>query len=293
MSSNTVRNILSIWIFGALIALGVGLALFINKLNTAPEDSQASALAGATIELGVKQRSNVSIDNQLLFNVGDTVGFTVSLPTFPSNTGHDTLVLRVQYAKANFEAPANLFVYDTTKFFAVSSTLCTPINATYECRRMDFTKPSGSAAQGEMVTDINLIAKTVTPVAGAPVLVFPATVAAFNPAMHSYIANSANTTDPLVFAVSPKANKNIRVEDQCYGDYNRLKGVSSEIVDPLDLSRFASKYGTPTQLQGADAELDIDPRGSSAQFLNASDLSVFASNYGVAACNRNRSDGLP
>ncbi|MFS8130577.1 MAG: hypothetical protein ACMG57_01220 [Candidatus Dojkabacteria bacterium] len=304
MSGNTVRNILSIWIFAALVVLGVGLALFINKINAAPEDSKASALAGATIELGIKGRDNVSQPNQLLFNIGDKVSFSVIIPTFPTTGAiHDTLVLKLQYPKANFDVPSDLFVYDSTKYLGLTvatnpndTTTCKPLSALYECRRIDITKLSKTTfVADEVVAEINLTAKALTTATTPIVVIFPKVVptGVFPAASYSYVSNDVNQTDPLVFFTSPNANKLIKIEDQCYGDYNRLKGVSGEIVDPSDLSRFAGKYGGTVQLQGADQELDIDNRGASKNYINVSDLSIFASNYGTATCARNKSDGLP
>ncbi|MEO6729020.1 MAG: hypothetical protein ABIM99_03795 [Candidatus Dojkabacteria bacterium] len=298
MSGNTVRNVLSIWIFVALVGLGVGLALFINKINTAPEDSKASALAGATIELGIQARPNVSEANQLLFNVGDTIGFTVSLPTFPTDGNRNTIILRVQYLKANLEAPSDLFTVDKTKYLGVpvdSPTSCVPLSAAYICRRMDISRLDGvNFTSGEVVANLKLTAKVITPAAGAKVEIFPATVAGFLPDSHSYISNKLNINDPLVFALSPKANKVIKIDDQCYGDYNRLTStISGEIVDPSDLSVFAQKYGGKTLLQGSDQELDIDTRGVSKDYIEGNDLRIFAQNYGLATCTLNRSDTLP
>lgn len=289
MSGNTVRNILSLWIFVALIALGVGLALFINKINTAPETSQASALAGATIELGIKGRDNVSQTNQLLFNIGEEVNFSVLIPTFPTDgSTHDTLVLKFQYPKANFDPVGNLFTVDGNKYLgvpvAVNTTTCAPISTLYDCRRIDITKlDKTSFVNGENVATVTLKAKALTLAATPPVIIFPKAGTVFTAASYSYVSNDVNQTDPLVFAASPNANKLIKVENQCLGDYNRLKGVSGEIVDPQDLSRFAGKYKAGP-LQGADKELDLDATGTSAGVLDQSDLSPFANNYGLATC---------
>lgn len=300
MSGNTVRNILSIWIFAALVVLGVGLALFINKINTAPEDSKASALTTATIELGIKGRANVSEANQLLFNIGDNVSFSVILPTFPvGGTVKDTLVLHFQYPKASFEEPTALFTVDSSKYLGVippvlDATNCAPISALYTCKRIDITKlDNTNFLAGEIVATVTLKAKALTTASTPPVIVFPKAGTTFAAASYSYVSNKDNIQDPLVFGPSANANKLIKVEDQCFGDYNRVKGVSGEIVDPQDLSKFASKYGGTTQLQGSDQELDLDNRGASLNYINVSDLSIFAGNYGTAACARNKSEGLP
>jgi len=300
MSGNTVKNILSIWVFVALIGLGVGLALFISKVNSAPEDSQASPLATA-IELGIQNRPEVSVDNQTLFNVGDTIVFNVDLPTLPTTGGpYKTLVLRVQYIKANFTQPTKVFEYDSSKYqglvVATTALNCKPIDATYTCLRLDLSNKAEGASfkAGETVAKVNLTASTITPAAGAKVIIYPASGAQTITSVkdsYSYIINEANRDDIYVFASSATSVKTIKVENQCYGDYNRVKGQSSEIVDPLDLSRFASNYGIP--LTGANLELDIDDRDASKGIINLGDLEVFRTNYGQPTCLRNRSNGLP
>lgn len=297
MANSTIRNILSLWIFVALVTLGVGLALFINKVNTAPSDSKASALAGASIELKLNQRSDVSEVNQSNFNIGDKLSFQVLISSFPKSSEQlDKLVLKLQYPKSNFDTSSDLFNIDTTKYQINSQnidTTCVAISALYECKRVDISKINKlNFENGEVVANLNLITKALT-TANSPILIFPSNIDDFNPNSYSYIANSTNLNDPLVFADSTNASKQIKVEDQCFGDYNRKKGVIGDVVDADDLSRFASKYNTRIQLTGADLELDLDNRGASKNVIDDADLKIFTENYGFTSCNRNKSDGLP
>lgn len=293
MKGKTVRNILSIWIFIALVVLGVGLALFINKFNSAPEDSKASALAGATIELQLKQRTSVSQDHQNLFNKGESVGFNVNLKTLPSGT-YNKLVLRVQYAKANFDPAVKLFnVNSNTYNVLTTETSCTPIDANFDCKRVDIEKKTGNFVPEEGVAEINLVTKSLTLLSNNNVLIFPKNSSDFNGSMYSYLINNSNIADPYIFDTSVEAQRYIRIEDQCFGDYNRIKGAAGDIVDSQDLARFMSLYNIKSPLQGADGELDIDNRGNSKNILDDADLAIFENNFGLTTCNRNKSDGLP
>src|SRR6185369_9063716 len=110
-------------------------------------------------------------------NVGDKVKLTVSLPTMPTTGVQKTLVLKMQYIKANFDVEPTVFTVDGTKYFTVDNGSCTVISATYDCKRIDITRKDGTNfVSGEEVAVINLVAKAVTATT-AQVIVFPATTA--------------------------------------------------------------------------------------------------------------------
>lgn len=295
MSNNLVKNLLSIWIFAALVALGIGLVLLVQNSSAAPEDSKAALATGTEITLGVKQRTGVSPNNQGRFNVNETANFSVTLSKIPENSNYDTIILRVQYLKAVFDPAPTAFTINTNTYFAQQGGVCTPASATYGCMRVDIQKLNGKFAAGEVVADVSLLAKalTTTTTPANVVMVYPDTkITGATNDSYSYLRNPNNVTDPANFDTSAGAQVTVKVEDQCYGDYNRLLGASKEIVDPEDLSRFALNYGTAA-LAGLNIELDIDTRGSSANRLDVQDLSIFASNYGLTTCTRRKSQGLP
>jgi hypothetical protein len=304
MSSNTVKNILSLWIFAALVALGIGLVLLVQQMNAAPEDSKAAVLTATTIEVGVVPRTGVSASNLNLYNLNDTVKVRVKINNVPTSPAYTTIVLKVQYAKGILDPAPDFYVNsDPSKYLAnvvtngtvAVGTSCTPTSAAHNCARVDISRRTGTLESGEVVAELSFVAKSLTTAATAAnnIRVYPDTVAGFIANQHSYLANP-DTSVPDNFALSANAKTSITVEDQCYGDYDRKVWSSGEIVGPNDLGRFAQSYGLVAALTGDALELDIDTRTDATKGrLDLSDLSVFAGNYGLSTCNRKKSQGLP
>jgi hypothetical protein len=264
-----------------------------DKEEDTINDASVAAVTGASLKLELKGRTDRPADPtvQSTFNVKEKAEFNV-VATLPAATAGGTtsnyraMVLKIQLDKRYFDETTVLMNIDQAKYFAQPSNgfvNCTAIDVNYACKEISISVLNdGKFATTENFGLFSVIAKAPSSAAKISVDRIAAAVV-FSDAKYSYLQGLSDASVADNFIPSADAQKSLIIEDQCLGDYNRIKGPENAIVDINDFSEFAKNYNKA--LTGSTLMFDlVKVTGEPNQILNVQDLAKFADNYKKATC---------
>ncbi len=281
-SPKKLNLFLILWIFAAVILIMIFTVLYLQAVDTAPEDSEASE--GGVGVLVIKPQGANDSTRAITKNLGETITFDIDLSMVEDNT-YRAMELIIQYPHKLLELPESGAFSFSEKYLVVDGNPCTKAGTAYKCVSKSITiKNEGTFNGRDNLGTVKF--KAIKIGSDKEISLFPS-VGSFSKNKHSYFQDPTVPTKVEKMGKSSLSEIKVDIIDACLGDYNNKKGVGQAVVDLDDFSNFGKFFNTP--LSGDNLKYDlVNTDGKNT--LNAPDLSIFTTNYGQKTCQKKASD---